>query len=288
MSIDFCHICPTNHLHHLVGKRRAHLALAHLVEADNDYAAFYKSSADGSSIILDNSAFEMYKLKKPMYEPDKLVSMGHKINASYIVMSDYPNEPGSKTIQAAIEQAPEFRKNGFKTFFVPQSRIGDIEDFISTFAWAASSPLVDYIGVSILGVPNAYGVESGNKLQRYVSRTKMMTELKRRGLLALCGANSKKIHFLGMVDGPNEIDNLGLLSSHVDTWDSSAAVWCGLNGIEFDNSPTGLINGKFEEEVDFNFSTEDMSLFDKAKKNIEFIDRLCGNHSEQRNLWRPL
>ena len=91
-----------------------------------------------------------------------------------------------------------------------------------------------------------------------------------------------------MVDGPNEIDNLGLLSSHVDTWDSSAAVWCGLNGIEFDNSPTGLINGKFEEEVDFNFSTEDMSLFDKAKKNIEFIDRLCGNHSEQRNLWRPL
>lgn len=280
MSIDFCHISPTAHLHELVGTRRAHLALAHLVEADDDYAAFYKSSAFGSNLILDNSAFEMYKLKKPMYDPDKLISMGHRINAKYIVMSDYPNEPGSKTIQAAMEQAPEFKKYGFKTFFVPQSKIGDIEDYISTFAWAASSPLVDYIGVSILGVPNAYGVETGNKLQRYVSRTKMMRELKRRGLLTLCSSNNKKIHFLGMVDGPNEIDNLGLLSSHVDTWDSSAAVWCGLNNIEFDNSPTGLIDGKFEKEVDFNFSTKDMSLLEKAKRNIEYIDTLCGNGYE--------
>jgi hypothetical protein len=281
MSIKFCHIAPTAHLHGVVGVRRCHLALAHLVETDEDYANFYKSAAHGSTIILDNSAFEMYKQNKPMYDPDKLISMGRRIGASYIVMSDYPNEPGMKTIQAAVQQAPEFKKNGFKTFFVPQSKIGDIEDYISTFAWAASSPLVDYIGVSILGVPNAYGVETGNKLQRYVSRTKMMMELKRRGILTMCSMNNKKIHFLGMVDGPNEIDNLGSLSSYVDTWDSSAAVWCGLNGIEFDSSPTGLIDGKFEEEVDFNFSTLDMSLIDKAIRNVDYIDRLCGNSYEQ-------
>jgi len=279
MSIDFCHIAPTAHLHELVGPRKAHLALAHLVEADDEYASFYKA-VSGSNVILDNSAFEMYKQGKPMYNPDKLIAMGQKINANYIVMSDYPGECGLKTITAAIEQASKFKDKGFKTFFVPQSEIGDIEDYISTFAWAVSSPLVDYIGVSILGVPNAYGVESGNKLQRYVSRTRMMRELKRRGILALCSANRKKIHFLGMVDGPNEIDNLGLLSKHIDTWDSSAAVWCGLNDIEFDGSPTGLIDGKFEKEVDFNFTTKDTSLLEKAKKNIKYIDTLCGNDNE--------
>jgi hypothetical protein len=87
--------------------------------------------------------------------------------------------------------------------------------------------------------------------------------------------NKKKIHMLGMVDGPNEID----LVKHfpIDTWDSSAAVWTGLNGIRFDGSPTGLIDGKFEKEVDFNFHTDDTSLVNTARDNMDYIDRLCSN-----------
>jgi len=189
------------------------------------------------------------------------------------VMSDYPNEPGSKTIKAAQQLAPQFKDNGFGTFFVPQSEIGDLEDYIATFAWAACSPLVDYIGVSILGVPNAYGVEKDNKLQRYVSRFHMMKELERRGILKLAYLNNKKIHFLGMVDGPNEIELCGEFC--INTWDSSAAVWAGLNGISFDSSPTGLINGKFEEEVDFNFVTMDKELLALAKQNQQYINDLC-------------
>jgi hypothetical protein len=253
------------------------LLLAHLVESDDVYAQWYTTNkqcfGDETLHILDNSAFEMYKQGRDMYPSDKLIEMGKRVCADYIVMSDYPNEKGLKTIKAAEELAPKFREAGFGTFFVPQSEIGDLEDYIATFAWAASSPLVDYIGVSILGVPNAYGVEKGNKLQRYVSRFHIMQELARRGILHLAERNNKMIHFLGMVDGPNEISLCSQFQ--IDTWDSSAAIWAGLNGISFDSSPTGLIDGKFEEEVDFKFKTVDSRLISMAKANRDYIDSMC-------------
>jgi hypothetical protein len=274
MSIDFCHIVPTPHLENFVEGRSTHLALAHLIETDSEYASFYRSQVN-STIILDNSAFEMYKQGRPMYPSDKLVEMGHRIGARYIVMSDYPNQKGQDTIDAAIALAPVLRDNGFRTFFVPQSEIGDKEDYIQTFRWAAQSEHVDYIGISILGVPNAYGVEKNNKLQRFLSRWKMMRELYDRGLLWVAQCHGKKIHFLGMVDGPNEITLMSDLARYIDTWDSSAAVWAGLNNISFDDSPTGLVDGKFEVEVDFNFETGDNELFEIAMENMNYIDGLC-------------
>lgn len=275
--IDFCHIAPTPHLQDLVSKQKVHLLLAHLVESDPEYVEWYvlnKNKNPDSVYILDNSAFEMYKAGREMYPSDRLIEMGKRVYADYIVMSDYPNEPSSKTIQAAEQLAKKFKDARFGTFFVPQSKIGDKEDYISAFAWAASSPLVDYIGVSILGVPNAYGVEKDNKLQRFISRWKMMSELAERRITALARINGKKIHFLGMVDGPNEVELCR--DFHIDTWDSSAAVWAGLNGLQFDGSPTGLIDGKFEKEVDFNFETKDNSLLNMARSNIDYINKLCG------------
>lgn len=274
--VNFCHIAPTEHLTDFCSQQTHHLLLAHLIEEDEQYTNWYKNRKFGEkwTYILDNSAFEMYKQGRPMYPSDKLIEMGRRVNADYLVMSDYPNEPGKKTIDAAIELAPKFREAGFNTFFVPQSVIGDMEDYIATFAWAATSPLVDYIGVSILGVPNAYGVEKDNKLQRFFSRWHMMCELEARGILALAETNRKKIHFLGMVDGPNEIA-LCHPRFKIDTWDSSAAVWAGLNNIAFDGSPTGLINGKFEEEVDFNFVTMDKQKILLAKENSRIIDKMA-------------
>lgn len=276
--VSFCHISPTPLLQTFVNQQKNHLLLAHLVESDEKYANYYNHHWSDNTYILDNSAFEMYKQGRPMYPSDKLIEMGKRVKADYVVMSDYPNERGLKTIKAAEQLAPLFKEQGFGTFFVPQSEIGDLEDYIATFAWAACSPLVDYIGVSILGVPNAYGVERDNKLQRYVSRFTMMKELGRRGILRLAERNGKKIHFLGMVDGPNEID---LCSEfQIDTWDSSAAIWAGLNNISFDSSPTGLIDGKFEEEVDFNFVTVDKVKIDLAKANMKYINDLCERNED--------
>lgn len=275
--INFCHIAPTPHLN-LTHKRPVHLVLAHLVEQDSSYVDYYLDQKDrfNCQLILDNSAFEMYKQGRPMYPSNKLIEMGKRVNADYVVMTDYPAEPGEKTIEAAKKLAPEIHEAGMKTFYVPQSAIGDKADCIKSYQWAVDNPkLVDYIGVSILTAPNVYGVEKGNKLQRFVSRLRLMYEMRESMIFRSFKKQGQKVHFLGMMDGPNEIMYMSPFGDYIDTWDSSAAVWAGLNGIAFDQSPTGLINGKFEEEVDFNFRTENVDLLDLAAANMEYIDRLC-------------
>lgn len=274
---QFCHISPTPHLNDFVDGRPFHLTLAHLIEVDPEYTKFYveQKAKYGCVNIMDNSAFEMFKQGREMYPSDKLLDMAFAINADYIVLSDYPGEHSSKTIEAARRLAPTFHDAGFGTFFVPQSQIGDIEDLHYAFQWAADHPeIVDYIGVSILGVPNGYGVEKGNKLQRFLSRWKFMAELKKRGVLDQIKANGQKIHFLGMVDGPNEITLVKEFLPYINTWDSSAGVWAGLNNIRFDNSPSGMVNGKFEKEVEFNHKTDDQDAINLASMNIAYIDRL--------------
>ena len=224
--------------------------------------------------IMDNSGFELYKAQLPMFPPEKLTSLAKKVNATHIVLPDHPSHPSMVGIDDAKLYAPQFKEAGFGTFFVPQSDIGDLEDLITSFAWAASSPLIDYIGISILAVPNAYNCEQGNNLQRFMCRWKFMNELYDRNLLQLAAQNGKKIHFLGMVDGPMEIPLVR--DFHIDTWDSSAGVWAGLNGLAFDHSPTGLTNGKFEKHVDFQAKFEDTTL---AESNMRVIDNLVDRYN---------
>jgi len=274
---EFCHIAPTECLD-LVEGYKAHLTLAHLIDTSDEYTTFYKrmKSNEKAMIIMDNSAFEMYKQGKPMLTPIKVLEMAQLVKADYVVMSDYPAEHSSKTIQAAINLAPLFKNKGFGTFFCPQSKVGDKEDLISAFDWASTSNHVDYIGVSILAIPNAYNVEKDNKLQRFVARYMFMQELKERGILDRIRDNGKKIHFLGMVDGPNEIKLMAPFKQYIDTWDSSAGVWFGLNGGKFDCSPTGIYDGKFEKEVDFDLKQSDISIdnYNLAKYNMDYIDTL--------------
>jgi len=267
--VDFCHISPTEHLSLFCRGRSSHLILAHLVETDDVYAEFY-SSQQGTK-ILDNSAFEMYKQGRDMYDPDKLLDMADKVGAHYVVMTDYPGQPPQKTIDMALEQGPKFKEAGRGTFFVPQSEVGDLQGLVDSYLWAATAPEVDYIGFSILGIPNAYGVEKDNKLQRFLSRWKFMQELEKTTFWRQ--ATTKRKHLLGMVDGPNEIELLRPWLEHFNSWDSSAAIWAGLNGIKFDASPSGLVDGKFEKEVDFGYKKWDNNV-SIAMENAQTIDRL--------------
>ena len=277
MTAQYCNISPTPHLHDFTNGRPIHLTLAHLVETDPEYVRFYNEQKQkyDCKIIMDNSAFEMYKQNRDMYPSEKLIEMGKTIDADWVVMSDYPGEPAQKTIDKAIEMAPELLDAGFQTFFVPQGKVGDVEDLLMAFEWAADNPWkVRYIGVSILAVPLAFDVEKDNKLQRYLSRYRFMQMLKERGILQRIRVNGQRVHFLGAVDGPNEIELMKEFNGYIDTWDSSTAVWHGLNDILYDNTPTGLINGKLEKEVDFDFKTSDVNLIGKAYRNIETIDHL--------------
>ena len=277
--MKFCHIAPVPHLD-IVKDQQTHLTLAHIAAENVEYCEFYKEIGKnpGTVNIMDNSGFEMFKAGMPNFPPEELVGLAKKVDADYIVIPDYPDHPSMVGIDDARRYAPIFKEEGFGTFFVPQSVKGDLEDLILSFAFAASNPLIDYIGISILAVPHAYNCEKGNNLQRFLARWKFMNEIKSRGLLQLAKDNDKLIHFLGMVDGPNEIalcKDFG-----IDTWDSSAAIWAGLNNKEFDNSPTGLFEGKFEKHVDFNAKIEDTNSINLAKHNMDYINSLVRGVNE--------
>ena len=278
----FCHIAPTNYLD-LTKGRKVHLTLAHLVD-DKNYTDFYKEEKkNGSIIIMDNSAFEFTQEGKGYLSGKEIVEYAKKIDADYAVMTDYPGESSEKTIEAAKEQAPLFKEAGLKTFFVPQGQKGNREDYMKCFEWGAESPeLINYIGVSILAVPNAYGIEPfGHEpsLHRFTARLHIMFQLAEAGLLGTIRKNGQLLHFLGMVDGPNEVQFLHPFRRYIDSWDSSSAIWHGLNGYGFDDTPGGLLHGKFHMPVDFNHKPEhdkeDNDFFIKlAKENMDYIDRL--------------
>ena len=276
--IDFCHISPTAYLPAFTRTNGSHLLLAHLVESDETYRNFYANLDDGCFKIMDNSAFEMYKQGRPMYPTSKLLEMGKACKADMIVLSDYPGEPGQKTIDAAKKTALKYKDAGFETFFVPQSKVGDFDDYMDCMEWALNEatkpePIIDRIGLSILGCPNAYGVEKDNKLQRYLSRYAILKELDNRQIWEREHINI--FHCLGMVDGPKEIELLSPWADFIASWDSSAAVWAGLNNVRFDNSPTGLVNGKFELEVDFDLKGNlTVDQINDVLYNIGYIDNL--------------
>lgn len=300
--INFCHIAPTAYLESYTKRNGAHLILAHLVDSDPVYRDFYANLTDGKVKIMDNGAFEMYKAGLPMYPSEKLIEMGKACKADYIVMSDYPRTTYKKTIRAATETMDQFILEGFTPFFCPQTEVGDMQGLIDSIEWAVDEQKIGLIGISILNAPIACGIEinkhiidqvtgvthqeevdSAYKMQRFLSRWHVFQELERRGSLRkiITLANkrpggrttTKVFHMLGMVDGPNEISLVREYQDFIFSWDSSSAVWSGMNSIEYDKSPTGLRAGKFEREVDFGtpYDVESMAVH----RNISYINRLC-------------
>lgn len=284
--INFCHIAPVSYLP-FVRQYPTHLLLAHLVEENKEYRDFYANlKRENPNVFyhLDNSAFEMFKRGVPMYDPDKLMEMGKVVGADSIVMSDYPKENWVKTVGSAQALIPKFRKEGFKTFFCPQSELGDIEGLMKGFKWAIDNPEVDYIGVSILACPIGLGInevkhgdesrDEAFRMQRYLSRWAIFEELKKRGMLGI--RTYERFHCLGMTDGPREIELLKQYHRHIFSWDSSTAIWHAINDIEYDTSPTGLRRGKLETEVNFSIaSSNSFDIMPKLAYNMGLIDNMC-------------
>lgn len=299
--MDFCHICPIPLLDKLVPveNNRTHLVLAHLIEENRTYANFYRrmKEVQGATIIMDNSAFEMYTQGKPFYPAEKLVEMGEKVGADYIVLPDYPGESATKTQDAALEYKDTFIKEGFGTFFVPQSPKGDLLSLLASYKWALNQSWIDYIAFSILNIPNAYIPDSAShvvrNIQTFTSRWHFIHDLTK--YLEMHGMSisetkflgRKKFHFLGLTDGPNEILLAASLPIVIDTWDSSSAIWAGLNGIVYDSSPTGLIEGKVRMHVDFDFNTQDVNLLIRARENVEYIESITRQYNRIKGVGAP-
>lgn len=237
----FCFITPISYLDPYAISSTRHLVLAHLVDQNEQYANFYKQrSVLGDYIMMDNSAYELLE----PYSPDKLLSLAEKCGAHAIVLPDYPFQPADMTINAANSFAQIFHDAGYANFFVPQSKRGDFDDWIKAYQWAANNPLIDIIGMSILGIPNALP-----NIDPAYARVVMTSILKDRGIFA----DDKIHHYLGLNSGVNlEIPSL-LRMNALNSIDSSGPVWSAILGHTYTKDADSYQQvSKIKLPVDFN------------------------------------
>jgi hypothetical protein len=261
---SFCIITPTAYLNQYASLSDTHLVLAHLIDHNEQYTSFYKTLSDhGDFVIMDNGAFELGQ----SYEPSKLIELGYKCGANVIVLPDYPYESSAKTISAAKLWADMIKDAGFHTCFVPQSKTSDIADWIKAYEWAANSELVDMIGMSILGIPNAW-----NHIPAPYARVVATEVLQQLDLFA----DHKHHHYLGLNAGPKlEIPALIQMGA-LDSCDSSNPVWSGILGHEYSyNTDSFLSVSKPKKEVDFDYRlTRDVDTHRRIQHNIDLTLQL--------------
>lgn len=241
-SPKFGIITPTAYLRRYATQSHFHLVLAHLIDVDETYASFYRQMSDrGDFIIMDNGAFELGE----SYEPSKLIELANIVKADAVVLPDYPAQDANRTISAANSLGPRVKDAGFLTFFAPQSRVGEMEEWIDAYCWGAGNDAIDIVGMSILAIPNALPY-----IPRSYARVVMTQLLYDRGLF-----NAEKYHhFLGLNAGPNlEIPTLIEMGA-MDSCDSSNPVWAGICGQMYTPmADSFLMTRKIDKHVDFNY-----------------------------------
>lgn len=255
----FCVIAPTAYLEQYATQSNRHLVLAHLVAKDPNYAEFYRNrSAAGDFIIMDNGAFEL----GGSYAPDKLIRLGLECGADAIVLPDYPFQPTAVTVEAAEKWGSVVKDAGFYTMFVPQSEVGEKDDWMSGYVWAGQNGDIDIIGMSILGIPNAIP-----HIPRAYARVVMTEILIEQGLFA----HNKYHHYLGLNAGPTlEIPPL-LARGVLNSLDSSNPVWMAILGHEYTkNTDSYLSVKKVKKEVEFDFPyLKDEDTHRRLQTNID-------------------
>ena len=253
-KIKLAHISPMATIEQAHKFSQINLVLAHLIDKVPGYAEFYFDSPKPT--IMDNGAFE---LGEP-YEPEKLIELARKVDAKYIVLPDYPEQPWEKTVEAAKEYIPVFKEAGFKTFYVPQSEKGDKEGYFKSWQWALHNKDIDLIGCSILGAPNAYPDS-----HRISARYEVLSQLANVYDEVLV----KRIHMLGMLDTVQEIALVKPFHWMINSWDTSAATWYGIH-----NKDVSETYVKFRKPVEFHIGDVSANAHRNVMANLTYINSL--------------
>ena len=266
-NFQHCFIAPTAYLHLVPKEVTIHLLLAHLLE-DRAYCDFYKKRKEqGDYIIVDNGAFEF---KRPL-EADEMFRLigGAGFVPDIVVAPDYPFEHWEKTViqtTAFSKRYHDYFDPSVKLMAVPQSQKGDWKGWISCYRALTALDEVKWIGMSIMGIPNAFCSKTGTEDISF-NRTYATAYLKEQGIID----EKVKHHYLGCAD-PRELMMMRMLGV-ADTNDSSTAFWHAINGIAFDDSGRGLLNGKIQLEVDFNLGYDEQHV-PLIRQNIDWINKI--------------
>jgi hypothetical protein len=264
-KIKFGYIAPTSYLNLIPEEADFHLILAHLLD-DKGYVDFYKEKIQrGDTVILDNSAFEF----KRALSAEEIFGFIERsgIEPTYVVAPDYPFEDWNITVDSTKSFIEQVKDKPYKVMAVPQSKKGDYQGWIKGYTEMINNPDISVIGMSILGIPNAFCTLTGTDDIAYnrIFATKYLLD---RDLVN----KDKWYHYLGLGGGPREIliqRQLGLMDSN----DSSSPIWHGHLGIKLDDSIWGLKDGKSSIEVDFSIPLNSVTA-ENVAYNVGYMEAM--------------
>jgi len=265
-KVKYGYISPVKYQHLIPESADFHLILAHLLD-NQEYVDFYKEKIKrGDQVILDNSAFEF---KRALSATEILGFIERSgIQPTYVVAPDYPFLDWKETMASTLSFIQQVKDQPYKIMAVPQSVKGDVKGWMQCYQGMYDNPNISIIGMSILGIPNAFCSLTGTDDIAFnrVYATQYILEN------TTVKPGRKWHHYLGLGGGPREIllqRGLELMDSN----DSSSPIWHGYLGIKFDDSLWGLKDGKTKREVDFSvpfFNSSEESI----KFNIGYIENL--------------
>ena len=262
-QIKFGYISPINYLHLIPEHQTFHLILSYHLK-NPTYLAYYKKKQErGDIIICDNMAFELKK-SIPGKELIQLIDESGLI-PTYVVAPDYPFQEWQVTMESTLAFIEEVKDKPYKVMAVPQSRKGDVQGWTTCYDLMVANPDIHVIGMSILGIPNAFCEMTGTSDIAFnrIFATKYLLDRK-------SNHPYKWHHYLGLGGGPREIliqRQLGLMDSN----DSSSPFWHGYLDTKFDDSLWGLKGGKSSIEVDFHAPYMESSA-KTIQYNIDYME----------------
>jgi hypothetical protein len=212
---------------------------------------------------LDNSAFE-FKRALSAEEIFRFID-DSGIEPTYVVAPDFPFQEWQVTMESTLKFIEQVKDKPYKVMAVPQSKRGDVKGWLACYDLMVHNPNIAVIGMSILGIPNAFCEMTGTDDVAFnrIFATKHL--LYRRN-----NNPNKWHHYLGLGGGPREIvmqRQLGL----IDSCDSSSVFWHGYLDTRFDTSIWGLKRGKSSVEVDFHAPYMESSA-KTIQYNIDYME----------------
>ena len=265
-KIKYGYISPVKYQHLIPEGADFHLILAHLLD-NKEYVDYYKAKIQrGDTVILDNSAFEF---KRALSASEILGFIERSgIQPTYVVAPDYPFLDWKETMASTLNFIQQVKDQPYKIMAVPQSVKGDVKGWMQGYLQMYDNPDISVIGMSILGIPNAFCSLTGTDDIAFnrIFATKYIldnTHVK---------PNRKWHHYLGLGGGPREIliqRQLELMDSN----DSSSPFWHGYLGIKLDDSIWGLKDGKSKKEVNFDAAFDSHSE-GVIKENIDYMENI--------------
>lgn len=228
--IEFAFIAPKSVQEQAMAASDCHMALAHLC-GDPFYTEPFANS--NQTVYLDNSYFELgYSL-----DTEAMLKAAEAVRADVIILSD-----------GTLADIEVYQAQGYQVMAIPSGP--NMED---QFLAALYNKAIDYVGLSFTHASRAMGTSRNDPSARF------------RFLQSLgCMLPNKKIHMLGMTDSVFEVSLVKPYHFAIASWDSSAAVWNGVQGIRVDQ-----MLGKNLKPVDFDAKVEWVEICNMNIKTIK-------------------